>query len=297
MDQAKIKRVLQLLLLLSGSRRYDLPTLAEKFDVSERTILRYLETFETAGFLVNRKGGTYLLQTETPALSSLQKLLYFSEEEAYIIYQTMALIEGETPVKDRLVCKLKTLYNFKALAKMQQKSSVEIVQKLHSAIKEKRQTKLIAYRSSNSQTITDRTIEPFDFLPDFSAVWCYDAITQTSKQFKIARMQNIETLPTQWHYEHQHALPFIDAFRMANAARIATVTATLTLKACNLLTEEYPLAEQFITEKGSHYFLAIPVADYNGIGRFMLGLAGEVKVHSPETFIDFLKEKINKINW
>jgi len=297
MDQIKIKRSLQILMLLTGSRKYSLAELAEKYGVAERTIQRYLATIESVGFVINRKCGTYYLETETPEVRSLQKLLFFSEEEAFIIVQTMALIEGETPVKDRLVCKLNTLYNFKALAEMQQKSSVEIMQKIHLAIKEKKQAKLLAYRSSNSQTITDRTIEPFNFLEDFSAVWCYDAETHTSKQFKIARMQNIEVLPNYWQYEPKHALPFIDVFRMAGPEPIATVTATLTLKACNLLTEEYPLAQQYVTPKNNHYTIAIPVADYNGIGRFVLGLCEDVEVHGPEAFKDFLKEKIKRVCW
>ena len=295
MEQPKIKRILQLLMLLTGNRRYTLTALAVKFELSERTIQRYLETFEMTGFVVSRNGGTYLLKTDTPTVSGLQKLLFFSEEEAYIILQTMALMKGETPVKDRLVCKLNTLYNLKVLAEMQQKSSVEIMQKLHQAIKEKKQTKLLAYRSSNSQTIADRIIEPFSFLEDFSAVWCYDAETHTSKQFKIARMQNIEILPNYWHYEPKHTLTFIDAFRMAAQRPLATVTAKLTLKACNLLIEEYPLAQQFVNQNGNHYKVAIPVADYNGIGRFVLGLCEDVEVHGPEAFKDFLKEKVKRI--
>ncbi len=297
MDQGKIKRILQLLVLLSGNRRYDLQTLAEKFKVSGRTILRYFETMEVSGFLVSRIGGSYLLQTETPGVSNLQKLFYFSEEEAYIILQTIELMAGETAIKQRLACKLNTLYNFKALEEMQQKSSVEIVTKLQQAIKEKRQTRLLAYRSSNSQTITDRTIEPFNFLPDFSAVWCYDAETHSCKQFKIARMQNIDILPTYCKYETKHAVPFTDAFRMAAPEAIATVTATLTLKACNLLTEEYPLAEQFISASKNKYHLTIPIADYQGIGRFVLGLCEDIEIHAPPAFINFLKEKINKISW
>lgn len=297
MDQVKIKRLLQLLMLLTGSRKYSLAELAKKYEVDERTIQRYLATFKSVGFVINSNGGTYRLETETPEVGSLQKLLFFLEEEAYIILQTMALIEGETPVKNRLVCKLNTLYNFKVLAEMQQKSSVEIIQKIHQAIKEKRQAKLLAYRSSNSQTITDRIIEPFSFLEDFSAVWCYDAETHTSKQFKIARMQNIEILPNYWHYAPKHALPFIDVFRMAAPEPIATVTATLTLKAYNLLIEECPLAQQFVTPKNNHYTIAIPVACYNGIGRFMLGLCEDVEVHCPQAFKDFLKEKIKKVCW
>jgi predicted DNA-binding transcriptional regulator YafY len=71
----------------------------------------------------------------------------------------------------------------------------------------------------------------------------------------------------------------------------ATVQAQLTLKAYNLLIEEYPLAEAHLKAVNGHYMLEIPVADYNGIGRFVLGLQGDMKVLGPVDFIDFLKEK------
>ena len=51
MDQEKIKRSLQLLMLLAGSRKYSLAALAEKYDVDKRTIQRYLATFKSVGFL------------------------------------------------------------------------------------------------------------------------------------------------------------------------------------------------------------------------------------------------------
>ncbi len=165
-----MQQLLRMLMLLSGNRRYSLQELQNRFNVSDRTIYRYLDTIEDAGFVLNRMHGSYNLQVDSPPARSLQKLLHFSEEEAYILYKTLSLIEGTSPIKERLVCKLNTLYDFRALSQLQDKSSLEIIRKLSEGIQHKKQVLLNAYRSSNSDSIHDRTVEAFEFLPDYTAI-------------------------------------------------------------------------------------------------------------------------------
>jgi len=279
-------------MLLSGNRRYTLAELMEKFDQSDRTIYRHLEEIENAGFVLIRNSGTYQLQTDTDAVKSLQRLLHFSEEEAYLLYKTIDLLQGESPIKNRLAGKLNALYDFRALSQLPGKNTHEAVNRLGAAIRESKQVMLRAYRSGNSDHITDRTVEPFDFLTDYSGVWCYDPESNSSKQFKIARIQTVEVLQADARHQTMHCIPFTDAFRMSAPQPIATVTARLTLKAYNLLLEEFPLAETCVHSENGHYLLQIPIADYCGIGRFVLGLPGEVKVREPEVFKIFLKEKV-----
>lgn len=286
-------KLLRLLMLLSGNRRYTLAALMEKFDQSDRTIYRHLDEIESAGFVLNRSNGTYQLQTDNHAVKSLQKLLHFSEEEAYLLYKTIELLQGESSIKDRLAGKLNALYDFRALSKLPGKNTHEAVNRLGEAIREQKQVILHAYRSGNSDNITDRTVEPFDFLTDYSGVWCYDPESKSSKQFKIARIATVEVLQADARHQNMHRMPFTDAFRMSAIQPIATVTAQLTLKAYNLLLEEFPLAECCVQLSNAHYQLKIPVADFNGIGRFVLGLPGEVKVKEPEAFKLFLKEKVD----
>lgn len=286
-------KLLRLLMLLSGNRRYTLVELMERFHQSDRTIYRHLEEIENAGFVLNRSNGTYQLQTDNHAVKSLQKLLHFSEEEAFVLFKTIALLEGTSPIKNRLAGKLNALYDFRALSLLPGKNTHESVNSLGEAMRTNCQVLLRAYRSGNSDTITDRTVEPFDFLSDYSGVWCYDTASKTNKHFKIARMETVEVLPDKAIYKEAHTIPFTDAFRMSAPKAIATVTATLTLKAYNLLLEEHPLAETYALVVNGHYNLHIPVADFTGIGRFALGLPGEVMVIGPEEFIEFLKEKVN----
>lgn len=292
MEHTKMQRLLKMLLLLSGNRHYSVTELAERFETTERTVFRYLETFGAAGFLLSRRDSGYALQTDGPNYRSLQKLLHFSEEEAYLLYQTLSLLEGSFPVKERLVKKLNVLYDFQVLAKCKDSNQLEIVHTLGKAMDNKKQVQIKDYRSSHSKTITNRNVEPFAFLPDYAAIWCFDTESLTCKQFRVSRMREVIELSSNWQHESEHKVPYCDAFHMAAPKAIAKVEALLSLKAYNLLIEEYPLAEPYIQKhQDNRYLLAIPIADFSGIGRFVMGLPGEVEIVAPESFKAFLKEK------
>jgi len=291
MEHAKMQRLLKMLLLLSGNRHYSVTELAERFETAERTVYRYLETFEAAGFLLSRRDSGYTLQTDGPNYRSLQKLLHFSEEEAYILFQTLSLLEGSSPVKERLVRKLNVLYDFHVLTQYKNSNQLEIVHTLGKAMDDKKQVEIKDYRSSHSETITNRIVEPFAFLPDYAAIWCFDTESLTCKQFRVSRMREVIELSSNWQHESEHKVPFCDAFRMAAPKAITKVEAVLSLKAYNLLIEEYPLAEPYIQKQQDNcYRINIPIADFCGIGRFVLGLPGEVEIVAPESFKMFLKE-------
>ena len=286
-----MERLLKMLLLLGGKRRYTLDELKQRFDISDSTAYRYFDTFESAGFVLERSNGSYRLVTDSSAAINLGKLIHFSEEEASILYQTLSMLEGSTPAKDRLVKKLHALYDLHALAQLREKSQEEVVSRLGEAMRSQKQVLLQAYRSNNSETITDRLVEPFEFLSDYTGIWCFEVESKRCKQFKVARIAGVTLLDNRWQHSTAHQLPFVDAFRMSAIFEIARVKATLTLKAYNLLVEEYPLALAYINTANGVYVLDIPVADFNGVGRFVLGLAGEVEVLGPAEFIQFIEQR------
>lgn len=287
-----MQELLRMLMLLGGNKRYTLQELQDIFEISERTVFRHINAIEDAGFVVNRVNSTYNLCLNTPNARTLQKLLHFAEEEVSILYETLLLTEGTTPLKERLLCKLDTLYNARALSQSEEKSQIQIIKKLSEAIACKKQVSLKAYRSSNSQSINDRTVEAFEFLHDYSAIWCYDKEDKFCKQFKVARIKEVDLMPSSWQDEAKHKVPFVDAFHMSAEAPVANVQAHLSLKAYNLLIEEFPLAENYVRPLNGKYLLDIPVADFNGIGRFVMGLLGDIKVIGPEEFLVFLKERV-----
>ena len=76
MDQPKIERVLRLMQLLSGSRRYTIEELAERLDMSARTIYRYIDTFKAVGYVVRKEGGVqgFVLTTEGAKIVGSEEL-------------------------------------------------------------------------------------------------------------------------------------------------------------------------------------------------------------------------------
>lgn len=293
-DQAKIQRLLRLILLLSGNKIYSIKEISDRMGLDKRSIYRYLNTLEIAGLVLIRKNGYKLFQNN-PHTKAINKLFHFSGEEAYLLYQLLTEARGGNSTREKLMRKLHSLYDFKILASLVGKNELDHINNLKTAIENRKQVMLKGYRSSNSKTIQDRKVEAFEFLPEYEGVWCFDLTDKTNKQFLISRIQEIEVLDRSWYYEHLHKIPFTDAFGMSADSPICSVKLRLTLKAYNLLLEEHPQAQKHLIYEGKDYLLNIPVANFPGIGRFVLGLPGEVEVIENEDFIKFLKNQQKKI--
>ncbi len=285
-----MERQLRLLMLLSGSRSYSTQEIMDRFDISERTVFRLLNQIEDCGFILDRDKGRYRLLHHSRETKILTQLLHFTEQEAYLLYRVLTQIEGSQNAASNLIKKLHALYDFKALKSSKEQDNLEKIQNIAKAIKDKKRVCLLKYHSSNSGDINDREVEAFKFTEGYKSVWCIDLNDKTIKQFNISRMENVLILNTSWMHENKHILPFIDIFYMAAPQPIATVEAHLNLKAYNLLIEEYPLSEPYIQTHQNIYILQIPIAGFQGIGRFVLGLPGDIEVISPPDFIQYLKD-------
>jgi hypothetical protein len=137
-------------------------------------------------------------------------------------------------------------------------------------------------------------VEPFEFKDDFNLVWAYDTELKKNRQFKICRMEDMTETPFHWEYEYSHRSMPVDVFRNTGELN-KQVEFELNLRARNLLTEEYPLAEKYVKEVASSRFqFKALVAKYEGPGRFVLGIAEDISLIGDEGFREFVKEKITK---
>lgn len=289
-----MEKSLRLLMLLAHNRSYSCEEIAERFQMSKRSVYRHLNQIENSGFVLDRSNGRYKL-VKDDRKRSLTKLLHFTQEEAYILYKSLSNLEASDTLLTSLIKKLHTLYDFQALKQVQFQDNIEKVKLLSQAISSQKQVVLKQYQSSNSQSVSDRKVEPFEFMSDYKAIWCLDIADNTVKQFKISRITEVISLSGNWQFKELHQSPFTDAFRMAADKPIANVKAILSLKAYNLIKEEYPLSEIYIKEEDDNsYYLDIPIADYHGIGRFVLGLPEDIRVKKPSEFKEFLRKKKEK---
>ncbi len=284
MDQPKIERMLRLMKMLTANTSYTVDEMAQRLDMSRRTIYRYIDTFREAGFVIKKSGNHIRLDKESPHFKDISQLVHFTEEEAVILKRAIESIDDTNLLKLNLKRKLYSVYDNKILADtIVRGSNAATVHTLIEAIEEQRQVILHDYRSSHGGAVRDRRVEPFAFTTNYVQAWCFDTESRSCKLFKLARVGEVKLLEQKWQYAESHHRGFIDIFRM-NGQQRHRVRLSLGLLAHNLLIEEYPLAEEYLTAEGEdRWLLDTEVADYAGVARFVVGLMDDIRIiDSPE---------------
>ena len=293
MDQPKIERVLRLMTLMSGSVEYTVDELADRLDTSYRSIYCYIDTFKSCGFAVEKvHGNVYRIAKMSPRYPDLDKLVYFSEEEAALVNHLIDRLDPTNALKAGLKGKLAAIYASTSIADfIDKRSNAANVEALSRAVREKKAVRLVRYESGHSGKIRDRRVEPFGFTTNFIDIQAFDLEDGRNKIFKISRMEEVEVLEdVPWAHEAEHERLGMDVFRMAGREEFR-VRLRLTMKAKNLLVEEYPLAERDLTEDGGgHWILDTGICAVAGVGRFVSGLAGEVEILDGEPLRAYLRD-------
>ena len=293
-EQQKLSRLLEIIIYLSSGIRRSLPEISGRFDISGRTAFRYIQTFREAGFIIPKpKEGLYYIDKDSPYFREISELLHFSKEEAVILQKAIHNISDENLLKQNLVRKLYALYDFdRVVNTIVKREHSENIHQLMRAIKSKQKVILRGYFSANSNEMKDRLIEPFDFTTNYIATWAFDVEDQQCKTFKNTRISSVQVLDETWENEPDHKILPMDVFRISSNQQIP-VKMLLSIRACELLKEEYPLAEEYIQPVNDNQFLFDgSVCSFEGIGRFALGLCNEIQVVEPQEFNHFLKEKV-----
>lgn len=284
MDQPKIERMLRLMKMMAGNRNYTIDELAEKLGTSYRSIYRYIDTFKDCGFVVNKvRSNVYKLGKLPKSYVELKNLIYFSEEEAYVVNGLINSLDATNMLKANLKKKLSAVYDSTSIVKYVQKSEVaEHIEQLGEAIRTRKKVILKAYESAHSQEVADRFIEPFELTTNCIDVWGFDLEKQENRVFKISRIGKVCLLQDSWSNEESHQTSKTDCFRISGFTQ-TPIKLELSLMAKNLLIEEYPLAEIDLRHEDDKWILETNVSGMEGVGRFVIGLASDVRViDSPE---------------
>ena len=140
MEQPKLDRQLRLMMTLTGNCNLSLKQIAERFDTSERTIYRYIDTFREAGFVIKKVNGFHRIDKSSPYFKDISSLVHFTEEEAYILKSAIENIDENNLIKQNLKKKLYTVYDYKILAETVAKGRNSInINRLISAMDEQKQ--------------------------------------------------------------------------------------------------------------------------------------------------------------
>jgi len=295
LTETKTHRLFRLILFLSNSYSKTKEDCISFLGIGDTAFYSYCNVLKETGFDLHQKDGKYWIDYPDQDFQVLRNVLHFSEEETYLLSRSIDMIEEKQVCATRLKQKLASFLNQdKTIETYIRKEKSAIVQSLRNAQLQKKQTLLINYASGNSQTVKNRMVEPFEFKDDFNLIWAFDTELKQNRQFKICRIEDVHETHLSWEYERSNRSQPVDIFRNTGDLN-KQIEFKLNLKAKNLLIEEYPLSERFLTKINNNQFiLKAPIAKYEGPGRFVLGLTEDIDLMGDEGFRDYLKIKINK---
>src|SRR5574344_187243 len=294
----KFDRQLRLMILLTQNREYTLDEICDRLEISRRNLYYYIEGFKENGFIVEKKGQVYRLDKDSPFFKNITELVHFTEDEAVILRQVLSSASNTSVQIRNLKNKLDKLYDFDILSNVDvNKQTAKNIGAIYDAIKEHRQVKICNYSSPHSDTTSDRIVEPFLFLNGNEDVRCYELKSGMNKSFKVSRMGDVRLLDLLWSNESKHKQVYTDLFQFSGEERFP-VKLRLGRLSYNILKEEYPKSEKYISQESDEYWVfSTDVCSYKGVGRFVLGLFEDIKVLESPQFREYPKEKIDHLHF
>jgi proteasome accessory factor C len=288
--QAKLLRLFQIIAVLK-SGHWTIKQLADRFDTSERTIYRYINLLEEVDFLLEKdfENRYFIITTDDDPMQS-----QFSIEETKLIKKLIQSGTPDNPLRSSLLKKLSLNSEMDSMPRLFLKVRLgHFVDLLAEAIKNKHQAVLKNYHSANSNEIRDRLVEPFGFGDNYQSIVALDTQDKICKQFKLDRIGEVVEMDSTFQHEALHQKNQSDIFGLTGDSN-TWVTLHLTLRAYLLLREEYPLSIPYTERTENGYHFHGPVSNFEGIGRYVLGLMDEIEIKGPETFKTFIQDKFRR---
>lgn len=292
----KLRKQLDLLLLLSDTRDYSIDEICDKLGLSHRNFYYLIDFIKKAGFILFKRNGFYHVDRRSPFFAEMMQTFQMTDDEVRTLYSLLNMAGSRSTIVCQLRKKIENTYNVAITPdqfirqQMEQRIAV-----LKHAINKKRMVKLVNYSSPNSQTIKDRIVEPFLFLNNDQDVRCYELSSNENKTFKLSRIERVELLEQAWVNERRHRQMFTDIFMFTSEERHRVVLKLGQLSA-NLFREEYPQGQRHLRQvTDGIWILDIEVCDFRGLGRFVLGLFKDIEILQGEGFKTYIHNQINDL--
>lgn len=296
MELEKFDRQLRLLLLLTQNASLSVESVSKELGMSRRSIYRYIDAFRQMGFDVIKNGTRYRISPSSPFFRNITDKIHFSEDEAITINQVLNSVCDNSQQVRHLRQKLQDLYDFNVLARHGVDDRMaRNLNRLFEAIQQERIVVLRNYNSPHSGQISDRIVEPYQFVAENSEVRCFEISSKQNKTFKVGRAERVELLDLLWTHKDQHKEYYTDLFHFSGEQTFP-VKLKLGQLATNLLLEEIPGSEPHLTllDDGKRLFTT-QVCSYVGIGRFVLGLYDDIDVVDSPDFQNYLNQRIKDL--
>ncbi|ALO15048.1 hypothetical protein L21SP5_01398 [Salinivirga cyanobacteriivorans] len=294
LEHQKIFRIFQLLARLRAPLGCKKADIAADFEVSARTVERYLSLLRSIGFHIEFHRGRYRIRSLNETRMQVEDLITFTLEEAQLIKTALENQQVKHPLQQSLLSKLYAMAEMPELTETIFDQSVSNnISLLYHAMKYKVQVVLRNYQSLNSGTVRDRLVEPIRMYRYNRYLAAWEVKDGMIKEFKTERIEKVELTEEPIRYSASYGNYGVDLFGMTGE-KSTIAELELSHRAFLLLTEEFPGTEKYLTRTKNQYLLKIPVYKWEGIGRFVLGLPGEITVKGPDALKNYIKNKVGE---
>lgn len=280
---------------------YTKQQLATEYGMHEDTIKGDFEAFTNAGFEMDRdERHRYAFKLDKP-LKKMRELLFFSEEERALLYEAIDSLRTTPEKQTRLKEKLHSLYDYTQLGfAYLRKPHLAKVDLLEQAKAERKQVVLEGYRSSNSNTVADRVVEPYDIKPAEDTLQSFDVEKRVPRHFRISRIARVRVLDQPWQYKGHHNVQPTDPFRIVSNDQV-NVHLRLSVGAFNELTERYPTTKSYIevTADPNYFdFQCMVNRNFFGLTNFILGFYHlDIQVIAPDSLLEHLRGEVGRMRF
>lgn len=266
LNQHKILRVLQLITYLQSKPHKSIDQLSQFLTTTERTVYRYLDLLRECGFDLHKDSSQrfYIEKGEGEGIQ-------FTNEEAQFLKQLVLTMGGKSKLKDSVLSKIYTGSELSLVTShLINAKNGKIVERLTRAMINKEQVQLKKYQSINTETISDRVIEPFGFTENYQTVMAYEPASDKNKTYNIDRIGSVEYLNQKFQHEAKHEQQIMDVFGFAYNGQKFPVKLEMSMKEYLLLKAQYPLIAPFVRYKSEKdkYVLEVEVNDLRPLEGF-----------------------------
>ena len=159
--------------------------------------------------------------------------------------------------------------------------------RIQEAIERKKRIAIYGYSSSNSDSKTNRIVEPICFICEGRSIWAYEEAKEGSdplRQFRLGRIENVEVLDEACTHEDCYKPACVDAFEWSRSTKPSIhITIMIGPSAKNRLVEECPCAVNYLTDNGDgQWLLDADVHNIAPVKRFCQEFKDSITVYAPE---------------
>ncbi|GAB3659731.1 hypothetical protein GCM10028791_33270 [Echinicola sediminis] len=293
-EQQKILRVFKLINLLRSNVGKPVSRLAEALGTDKRTIYRYFNLLEDLGFQIQKEYAKFKI---VDRIDHHKEAFYgtFTDDETAYLAKLISKSGQKNLLKDSILQKVHLRSDFQqSVSQLFNAHLGTFVDELGEAIKNGFQVTLRDYYSLSSDSVSDRLIEPVAFTTNFESVYAFEVASMSMKLFKLERIGEVKVSAKKHHYQEVHQKLEQGLFGYTGKDQFY-VKVKLSKKAYQLLMEEHPDAKPYTYLKDrDQYYFESEIPELPGIGRFILGLPGEVIVEEGEELKAYLREQIKR---